>query len=66
MKKETYYDLRKNYDELQKIIENEPEQVIKNIYQSVLDKLRENYELIGDILIAQDRVERASNIKSSD
>ena len=58
MKKETYYDLRKNYDELQKIIENEPEQVIKRIYQSVLDQLKENYELIGDILIAQDRIER--------
>lgn len=60
MEKKTYYNLRKNYDELQKIIENEPEQVIKKIYQSVLDQLRGNYELIGDILIAQDRVERAS------
>ena len=54
MKTKTYYDLRKNYDELQKIIENEPDDVIKDIYQSILDGLKQNYELIGGMITLQD------------
>ena len=54
MEKKTYYDLRKNYDELQKIIENEPDDVIKRIYQSVLDGLKQNYKLVGEMITLQD------------
>ena len=54
MEKKTYYSLRRNYDELKNIIENEPDDVIKRIYQSVLDQLKENYELIGEMITLQD------------
>lgn len=58
MKKETYYNLRKNYDELKEIIENEPDKSIAVIYESVLQYLKQNYELIGDFLIVQEKSER--------